>query len=569
MSTLIFYSDSNKQPNNLIDIPDGNLNNQLAIPFIGNGAWFSYGNHVNTTLLRLVENFADDLPQTKTTEGQAWYNNKTNVLNISTVIQPYQPPVPNPTLGFTIPEDPEVREWVGVGEVPVTTAPPQSTSFLWYDTTTSLLKYFDGSEWSSVAERYLLTSGGTLTGPVTIDQSFINPTTTEVDVLTNNGTLTVDNFMVDPFSTQTHLDSLANSSFVHVNRESSQFDSGNSHKFSFYNLIRSDSGIIFNLDTDDDESSSSTLLKVNNNDVIKMTTMFSAFFQSVDASDNKIIDLQPPTAAKDAARYDELQYSSTEFSKKIERAGDTGTGTIITPKLDITASKWSQDIVSFGGTSGKITGDTLNTYIYSNNNPIFSVDLHGEVRDHQTPSGNRAKIANVSYPFDNTDALNKVEVDTSLNDVKADIQSDIDKSALPRGYASIYVSTGGAVPKDHYNANASKIGGGLLSYTVKLKVNTSGEFNAPSDSDEIGWVISHTSPHDTEMSRQHQEFSRRSVDVQYVNIHNDDTVDVVFKLYDSTIKRNNNYSDDQAWDTNITWFSGFFISDIFEVAVFW
>ena len=130
-----------------------------------------YGEGVNENFLRILENFASPeatggspvaglgvpdstyFDPTKAVKGQLWFNSSTSKLMMY-----------------------DGSNWASAGGTTYgTTAPPAPQSGdLWFDTSTSQLMIYDGG-WVSVADRYVLKAGDTMTGILTLSGDPSNP----------------------------------------------------------------------------------------------------------------------------------------------------------------------------------------------------------------------------------------------------------------------------------------------------------------------------------------------------------------------------------------------------------
>lgn len=162
----IEFTDSSNPP--VVVLP-ASRNTETNLAFHGRGLQ-PYGKSLNENLLHLLENFASPeyagspyvpgvpdpayFDASKAVKGQLWFNTTSGTLMVY-----------NGT------------NWVATSvSIPASgTAPvaPQNGD-LWYDTVDGQLKVFYGT-WESVAERYTLKSGDTMTGPLTLSGAPTNP----------------------------------------------------------------------------------------------------------------------------------------------------------------------------------------------------------------------------------------------------------------------------------------------------------------------------------------------------------------------------------------------------------
>lgn len=130
----------------------------FSITLLGQGVG-QYGERLNENILHILENFASPTSPNFPTTGQLWYD-KSNLDDQGKGI---------------------LRVYDGTGFASITTifvgttAPTTpATGELWYDTSIPQLKIWDGGAWVSVADRYVLKSGDTMTGFLTLSADPIN-----------------------------------------------------------------------------------------------------------------------------------------------------------------------------------------------------------------------------------------------------------------------------------------------------------------------------------------------------------------------------------------------------------
>lgn len=145
-------------------------NTETNLTFHGSGLR-PYGKSLNENLLRLLENFASPeasgspyIPGTpdpayfdpsKAVKGQLWFNTTASTLMVYTG-----------------------TEWIPIGRGTdfgaVAPGTPEQGD-LWYDTNINQLMIWNGTAWESVADRYVLKAGDTMTGLLSLSADPTNP----------------------------------------------------------------------------------------------------------------------------------------------------------------------------------------------------------------------------------------------------------------------------------------------------------------------------------------------------------------------------------------------------------
>jgi len=147
---IVDYSDITKSP---LLITPYHVDTSTSLSLMGRGVT-NYGEVQNENVLHLLENFSSSTAPLNPIEGQLWYNSDTSFINFY-----------------------NGSDWNAVG-TPVLIPPTNpATGTLWYDASVSLitpqLKIFNGAVWESVSNLYVPLSGGTMTGFLTLHA---NPT---------------------------------------------------------------------------------------------------------------------------------------------------------------------------------------------------------------------------------------------------------------------------------------------------------------------------------------------------------------------------------------------------------
>lgn len=152
--TDVLSDEVNKQP---FTIAPGEINVRTSLALPGQGAAL-YGEHVAEDFLHLLENFSSATPPSNATQGQLWYDSSSKLVKVLQQIT---------TDGNGV----KTYNWVPVGRILVSTTQPAETGSLWYDTSSAdatqhQLKIYNQARaaWVSVADRYVLKAGDTMTG---------------------------------------------------------------------------------------------------------------------------------------------------------------------------------------------------------------------------------------------------------------------------------------------------------------------------------------------------------------------------------------------------------------------
>lgn len=144
---------TNKQP---ITILQGEWNNSTSLTLPGQAASL-YGEKIAENFVHLLENFASETQPVNPTVGQLWYVPSLGALKV--------------LLSITTVGQVKTYNWRVVGAISTTPTAPDDKSSLWYDTSNAnpaqwqLKIYNTGlNAWTSVADRYVLKAGDTMTG---------------------------------------------------------------------------------------------------------------------------------------------------------------------------------------------------------------------------------------------------------------------------------------------------------------------------------------------------------------------------------------------------------------------
>jgi len=137
------YTISKTDGSTLVELADGVINTDTGINLIGRNS-VSYGDAQNENFVRLLENFADDIPPGQSVgftpiRGTLWYNTTETKLRVY-----------------------DGTNWNVVSGVNVSATAPTigiQTGDQWWDTTDYQLKSWDGSNWQLIGPAYTRTQG--------------------------------------------------------------------------------------------------------------------------------------------------------------------------------------------------------------------------------------------------------------------------------------------------------------------------------------------------------------------------------------------------------------------------
>jgi microcystin-dependent protein len=139
MTYLVKFTDNTKTA---ITVLDSGLNSSTSVNFVGKN-YSGYASVIAENFLHLLENFANGSAPTNPIQGQLWYSTTDSLLKVW-----------------------DGTNWNSTGSVKKaqTTSPPTSNAIgdLWVDTTTKQLYVWGGSSWLLIGPQY---SSGNLTGP--------------------------------------------------------------------------------------------------------------------------------------------------------------------------------------------------------------------------------------------------------------------------------------------------------------------------------------------------------------------------------------------------------------------
>lgn len=132
---VVNYSDPSKPP---IQIPPLGADGSTSMRMVGYRAPV-YGEMLWENFLHLLEQFASSVPPANPTSGQIWANTATNPAKLYV----YDPRVVTDTTYY---------QWhlLDTAQIQYASTPPANGELLWCDSTTSTLRYFNGSSWDAL-----------------------------------------------------------------------------------------------------------------------------------------------------------------------------------------------------------------------------------------------------------------------------------------------------------------------------------------------------------------------------------------------------------------------------------
>jgi microcystin-dependent protein len=162
MSYQVTYTESNNPAKTAITVADGSLNNQTSLTFVGQG-YNNFAPEIAKDFLHLLENFSNSTAPSHPVEGQLWYDNNNNVLNVY-----------------------DGTTWSPSGALRKAISAPSNAvaGDLWTNTITSQLFVYSGSNWLLVGPQF---STGTQTGPIVDEIIDVDNVTHSVVSLYANG----------------------------------------------------------------------------------------------------------------------------------------------------------------------------------------------------------------------------------------------------------------------------------------------------------------------------------------------------------------------------------------------
>lgn len=296
------YSDKGVDPQNKqpITITPGSWDKSTSLILPGYSTAL-YGERIAENFVHLLENFASETQPDNPTLGQLWFVPSINALKVLIKIT---------TVGQV-----KTYTWRVVGAISNTPSPPDDTSSLWYDTSNSnpalwqLKIYNTGTKsWLSVADRYILKAGDTVTGSIT---------TTIANVGLTNGQTNATGFYPAVSSGPTFAS--AKSSTV---------------------LINTSGGSGAQFIVAQGQTLESAAVQANQLLTVAQSGTVTIYRGVLDMQNNKIVNVPNGTATNDAVNFGQLKGVETSLKnqldsglsdledRKVNRVGDTMTGAL-------------------------------------------------------------------------------------------------------------------------------------------------------------------------------------------------------------------------------------------------
>ncbi|MNC12592.1 hypothetical protein D3C75_603160 [compost metagenome] len=335
------YSDKSVDPTNKqpLVIPPGAWDTSTSLSLPGYSAAL-YGEHIAENFIHLMENFASETQPVNPTVGQLWYVPSIKALKV--------------LIKITTAGQVKTYTWRTVGAISTTITPPDDQSGLWYDTSNAdpllwQLKIFNTGTglWTSVADRYVVKAGDTMTGHLETGSSGLGYISTRHTVARPEGffPLTASGPAIQGTSNvNVFVPSQANgaASFV-VSATNSQ-----------------DPAVAY--------TAANLMFQVVNDGTVIINR------NNLNMNNNKVINVKDGVAVLDAVNVGQLNAVSTSLgglitglqNSKVDRAGDTMTGALTIN----TANAYSLTVNGTGTNSGGILVNA-----YDNNNDQYSLNL--------------------------------------------------------------------------------------------------------------------------------------------------------------------------------------------------
>ena len=194
MTYQVTYTESNNPAKPAIIVQDQSLNNQTSLTFVGQN-YNGYAPIVANDFLHLLENFAAPTAPNNPVQGQLWYDNSSSSLKIW-----------------------DGTTWTSAGNLKKSASAPQVSNSLqgdlWVDTANSQLYLFSGSNWLLVGPQF---SQGTLTGPIVENIVDTNNVTHSVVCNYASSATTGTSYRISITSKDTFIPKLAIPGFVTIN----------------------------------------------------------------------------------------------------------------------------------------------------------------------------------------------------------------------------------------------------------------------------------------------------------------------------------------------------------------
>lgn len=156
----------------------GGVQQNTDLTLYGNAAP-NWGERFNENFYRLLENFSVEQRESGDPDyipGETWPKSDETLgggfgINKPVVGQIWFNKTDNKTYVYALTGSPPTGEWILSSGISVSSTSPSGPQVgdLWYDTSTPQLRVWSGTAWDSVADRYVLKAGDTMTGPLVID----------------------------------------------------------------------------------------------------------------------------------------------------------------------------------------------------------------------------------------------------------------------------------------------------------------------------------------------------------------------------------------------------------------
>ncbi len=174
----VLFSDAAENPGHQIIIQPGQVDNSTSILLPGAGK-IDYGQFMDQNILNMLENFSRNVPPSLPINGQLWFNKGQSRLRV---------------YDEKFSSDPVYPGWASLiatrfgSSAPV--APADAVGDMYYNTTTGLFSYWDGTVWQDLTTsalvgtnyytkaqsdaRFVLKAGDTMTGPLVAPRLTVN-----------------------------------------------------------------------------------------------------------------------------------------------------------------------------------------------------------------------------------------------------------------------------------------------------------------------------------------------------------------------------------------------------------
>jgi len=224
MTYQVTFTESNNPAKQPLTVQDQSLNNQTSLTFVGRN-YAGYGSIIANDFLHLLENFANSTAPNNPVQGQLWYDTSVSTLKV---------------YDGTI--------WNNSGSLKkASSAPAVANSLqgdLWVDTANSQLYLFSGSNWLLVGPQF---AQGSLTGPVVESIIDTNNITHSVISLYASAAISGTSYPISIISKDTFTPKLSIQGFTTINQgvNLSQIDNATAGNLSrFHGTATSSDGLL-------------------------------------------------------------------------------------------------------------------------------------------------------------------------------------------------------------------------------------------------------------------------------------------------------------------------------------